>query len=130
MLKLGQQPSLLQGAGRRRLAHLPPQDQRLGLRHLPDQGVDRIVTQPAKDLQAQVTVDDDVAMRLVGVGHDHDRLLLTVLFQRCQQPTLALAATSAQLGVAHLQLVELQLHDGAPQPLTEAAQRRLRLPSV
>lgn len=112
MLELGEQPPLLQGTGGRRLAHLPPQDQRLGLVHLPDQGVDRVVSQSTKDLQAPVAVDDDVAIRLLRVGHDHDGLLLTVLFQRHQQPTLALPAANAQLGVACLQLVKLQLHDG------------------
>ena len=113
MLKLGEQPPLLQGAGCRRLAHLPLQDQRLGLRHLPDHGVDRVVPQPTEDLDTQMAVDDDVAIRLLGVRHHHDGLLLTVLLQRHQQPTLALAATSAQLAVAHLQLVKLQLHDGS-----------------
>jgi hypothetical protein len=60
-----------------------------------------------------MAVDDDVAIRLLRVRHHHDGLLLTVLFQRHQQPTLALAAAGAQLAVAHLQLVKLQLHDGS-----------------
>lgn len=92
------------------MAHLPLQDQRVGLLHVPDQGIDRVAPEPAKGLDPQIAVDDDVAIRLIGVRHDHDGLLLTVLLQGDQQLTLTLAAASAQLGVAHLQLVKLQLH--------------------
>jgi hypothetical protein len=118
MLELGEKPALLQSAGGRCMAHLPLQDQRFGLLHVPDQRVDRVAPEPAEGLDAQIAVDDHVAIRLIGVSHDHDGLLLTVLFQGDQQLTPALAAASAQLGVTHLQLVKLQLHGWlAPQHL-------------
>lgn len=64
-------------------------------------------------LDAQVAVDDHVAVGLLGVRDHHDGLLLTVLFQRRLKPIPTLAAASAQLAVTQLQLVKLQLHDGS-----------------
>lgn len=128
MLELGEQPPLLQSARRRRLAHLPLQDQRLGLRHLPDHGVDRVVPQPTQHLDAQMAVDDDVAVRLLGVRHHHDGLLLAVLIHRRQQPTLTLGAAGAQRAVAQLQLVKLQLHDDSSADPGDGANHRPRLP--
>ena len=111
MLQLGEQPALLQGARGPRLTHLPMQQQSLWLGHLPHQGLDRVMPQATEHLDAPVAIDDHIAIRLLRLRHHHDRLLLTVLLDRHQEPTLALAAARAQLRVAHLQLVKLQLHD-------------------
>lgn len=94
------------------MVHLPLQHQRFGFLHVPDQGVDRVVSETTQHLDAQMTVDDDVAMRLLGVGDHDDRLLLTVLAHRREKPAPTFAAASAQLGVGHVELVELQFHSG------------------
>lgn len=116
MLELGEKPPLLQSAGGRCMVHLPLQDQRFGFLQLPDQGVDCVVSKTTQHLDAQMTVDDDVAIRLLGVGDHDDGLLLTVLVHRRQKPTLTLAAVSPKLGVGRVQLVELQFHGVAPVP--------------
>ncbi len=110
MLQLTQQPPLLQGTRRRCVAHLPLQDQRLTLAHLPDHGVDRVRAQSTQRFQAAMPIDDHIALRRVTIRDHHDRLLLTVLLDRDQQLTLTLRAASAQMRVADFQLVKLQFH--------------------
>jgi len=92
------------------MVHLPLQDQRLGFLQLPDQGVDRVVSETTQHINAQMAVNDDVAVRLLRVRDYDNRLLLTVLVHRREKPTLTLAAVSPQLGVGRVQLVELQFH--------------------
>lgn len=125
MLDLGEQPALLQGARGWGMVHLPLQDQGVGFLHLPDQGIDGVVSKTTQDLEAQMAVNDDVAILLVGVRDDDNRLLLTVLVHRRQKPALTLTATSTQLGVGRVELVELQFHGGG-----SLAQLRWRYPPV
>lgn len=81
VLELGQQPPLLQSTRARAVGHLPPQDQRLGLLHLPYQGFHRVVSQAAKSRDALMAVDDHIAAWRLLLGDHHDRLLLAVLLQ-------------------------------------------------
>jgi hypothetical protein len=111
MLQLGEQPPLLEIRAARGVGHLPLQDQRLGLPHLPHHSLDRVVAQTAQRLQTLVPVDDHVAPRCLAVGNHHDGLLLAVLFQRQTKPALALATANSQRRVRRLQLVEFQFHD-------------------
>ena len=113
MLELGQQPPLLQSRRARTVRHLPPQDQRLGLPHLPHQRLHCVVAQAAKSRDALMAVNDHIAAWCLVLRNHHDRLLLAVLFQALPQPTLPLTTVSAQRGVRHLQLVPLQVHDGS-----------------
>jgi hypothetical protein len=81
MLELGQQPPLLEGTQARTVGHLPPQDQRLGLFHLPHQSLHRVVAQAAKSRDALMAIYDHVAAWRLAIWDHHDRLLLAVLFQ-------------------------------------------------
>ena len=110
--QLGEQPTLLKRRGAWSMGHLPLQHQRIARLHLPNQGLDRVVTQVAQGLDALVAVDDHIVILRLRLRHHHDRLLLAVLFQAEPQTALASAAVSAQRGIGHLQLVEFQLHDG------------------
>ena len=77
------------------MVHLPLKHQRFGFLQLPDQGVDRVVSETTQHLDAQMAVDDNVAMRLLGVGDHDDGLLLTVLVHRREKPAPTLTAASA-----------------------------------
>jgi len=81
MLQLGQQPPLLEGTRARAVGHLPPQDQRLGLLHLPHHRLHRVAAQAAKGRDALMAINDHVATWRFALGDHHDRLLLAVLFQ-------------------------------------------------
>jgi hypothetical protein len=138
VLKLGEQPPLLEGRGARAVGYLPLQDQRLGFLHLPHQRLHRVTAQPTQSRDSLMAVDDHVASGRLAVGDHHDRLLLAVLFQAQAQPTLLLDTHRAKRRVGHLQLVKFQLHDGCshtprpsgvkPQPGTTSVsfQRRRR----
>ncbi len=78
------------------MRHLPLQDQRLGFRHIPHQGIHGVMAQAAKSRKALMAIDDHIAAWRLVLRNHHDRLLLAVLFQALPQPTLPLSTVSAQ----------------------------------
>lgn len=113
VLKLRQQPPLLQRRAAWAMGHLPLQDQRLTRVHLPHQGLDRVVAQAAKRRDTLMAVDDHIAARRLAIGDHYDRLSLAVRFQALLESTRPLARVSAQRSIRRLQLVPFQVHDGS-----------------
>lgn len=102
LVKLAQQPPLLDRAGRRTGPHRSIQHQRIGFRQLPAQRSDRVPAQPPQGAHALVAIDDDDPV--VADDH-HDRDLLTQLGQRGHQPTLPHRRAALQPRVAQVQLM-------------------------
>jgi hypothetical protein len=111
--QLAQQPALLQRRLRFRLAQSAAEQERLSLALCPDRGQDRVALQAAQSTQALVAVDHHEATRLVPCDHD-DRHLLAVLSKRGEQAPLVLGPPDTQPLVAHIKLVQLELHGTKP----------------
>ena len=108
VFQLGQQPSLFQGGLGFGGPHRPVQHQRVGFRHRPDDGIDRIAAQLPERHDPLEAIDHPVPVRLPGDRDDDDRRLLSGLRQRRQQPALPLPVPDAQVFIPAIQLVKLQ----------------------
>ena len=108
-----EQPTLLERAVGRVRAQQLPKDQRLGLRHLPDHGRDRVALETPEAADALVAVHHHIRE---GGRHDHDRHLLARVRQRGQEASLARWLPDAQPFVPQIQLMKFQLHRPRPGP--------------
>lgn len=115
--QLGQQPTLLQLGEAVRVALTAVQEQGVALVEVQERCPHRVRFQALEAAQTLETVDDQVRASLL---HHHDRRLLALLGQRGQQAALAIRAAQAQVFVAAVELMELQLH-GVPPSLGFAA---------
>jgi hypothetical protein len=111
--QLAQQPALLQRRLRFRLAQRAAEQEGPAFAQSPDRGQDRVAAQAAQGTQALVAVDHHEATGFVRRDHD-DRNLLAVLGKRGEQAPLALGPPDAQPLVAHIKLVQLELHGTKP----------------
>jgi hypothetical protein len=110
-LELGQEPTLLQGAGA--LGHLqrPGQHQGVCFREIPAHSTHYVAAQTAQSTKALVAVDHHEALRTRGGTrhrHRHDRGLLTLLLQTHRKPLLLQRRAGAQALVAQVKLVVIQ----------------------
>jgi len=85
LAQLGQQPALLQRRRARSAHQVALEDQRLGRRQVPLHRAHRVLAEAPQRPQTVVAVDDDVALRLAGQAHHHDRHLLAKLRHRRHQ---------------------------------------------
>lgn len=108
-VQLAEQPSLLERRFRLGLAQRTAEYERLDLAHRPHRGLDRVAAQTAQRAYALVTVDHHEAARFRRSDY-YDRYLLAMVGQRGEQPPFVLRAPHAQSLVAHVELVEIQLH--------------------
>ena len=109
-LELRKQPALLQCCLLFGKAHRAIQHQGIRFAHFPDDGFDRVATQLLQSRHAFVAVDDQISVRTLRYGDDHDRRLLSGCRQRCQQPPLPLRIPRPQMLIPAVQLMKLQLH--------------------
>lgn len=116
MLQLCQQPALFDGCLRRTGTQRAIQQQRFGLRHLPDGGPHGVSPQAAQGGDPLVPVDNQVASRIVGHADNHDGNLLTHDGQRSQQSALLRRTPCPQVFITDNQLVKLQVHGFASLP--------------
>ena len=86
------------------------QHQSLDFVHRPDHRLNRVPTQLLESRDALVTVNDQIAIRLIRNSDDDDRCLLSRGRQRSQQLPLPLWISRPQMFMAAVQLVKLQLH--------------------
>lgn len=110
LFELGQQPSLLERRLMLAQAERAIQHQRLALAHRPDYGFHCVAPELLESRNALVPVDDQIAVRLIGHRHHHDRRLLAHLGQRGQQAPLALGTAHSQVLEAAVELVKLHVH--------------------
>ena len=82
LLQLRQQPAFFQGTLSWRPTQRTIQHQSLGLTQRPDHRLDRVSAQLFQSGDALVTIDDQIAVGLVGYGYDHNRRLLARAGQR------------------------------------------------
>ena len=107
LMQRAQQPALLERARGRVGVQQLPEDQGLGLGHLPDHRRHGVALETLETPDALVAVHDHVR----GAGHhDHDRHLLTRLRQRRQQPALPRRLPHPQPLIPHVDLMKFQLH--------------------
>ena len=90
MLQLREQPALFQGTFRFRPMQRTVQHQSLDFVHRPDHRLDRVSTQLLESRDALVTVNDQIAIRLIRMSDNDDRRLLSGSRQRRQQLSLPL----------------------------------------
>jgi hypothetical protein len=86
------------------------QHQSLDFVHRPDHRLNRVPSQLLESRDALVTVNDQIAIRLIRNSDDDDRCLLSRGRQRRQQLPLPLWIPRPQMFMAAVQLVKLQLH--------------------
>ena len=110
--ELVQQPPVLQRRGALARAHQPVQDECLRLAQIPTRGADQVLPEPAQGPHALVAIHQDKPVGPLAV-HDHDRHLLPNLRQRPHQPAFRRGLVRAQLLVAQVQLVQLDVHAAA-----------------
>ena len=110
LLHFGQQPALFQRGLVFGQAQRAVQQQSLGFVHGPDHGFHRVPAQLLERRDALVAVNDQVAVRLVCDGHDHDGRLLPRGGQRGQQTPLAHRMAYPEMLPAPVELVKLQSH--------------------
>ena len=93
------------------------QHQGLDFVQWPDHGLDRVSAELFESGDAFVTIDDQVAIRLIRNRDNDDRRLLSCSCQRRQQLSLPLGIPHPQVFMTAVQLVKLQLHAlGSPHP--------------
>jgi hypothetical protein len=113
LMQRAQEPALFERTVGRVSVEKLPKDQRLGLRHLPEDRRDGVALQPAQTADPFVPVHDDVGRAR---RHDHDRHLLTGVRQRRQEAPFPRRLPHAQPLIPHIELMKFQLHvcsDGA-----------------
>ena len=86
------------------------QHQSLDFVHRPDHRLDRVPTQLLESRDALVTVNDQIAIRLIRNSDDDDGCLLSGGRQRRQQLPLPLWIPRSQMFMAAVQLMKLELH--------------------
>jgi hypothetical protein len=110
LLEFRQQPAFFQSALSVRPTQRTIQHQSFRLTQGPDRRQDRVPAQLLESRDALVTVDDQIAIRLIRNGDDDDRCLLSRGGQRGQQLPLPLWIPHPQTFITAIQLVKLQLH--------------------
>ena len=113
LLELGEQPTFFQGALSFRPMQGAVEHQCRDFTDRPDHGLDRVPAELLQGRDALVTVNDQIAIRLIGYRNDDDRSLLPRSGQRCQQLPLPLRISYPQMFVPAIELMKLQLHRGA-----------------
>jgi hypothetical protein len=114
LLEFRQQPTLLQGGFALRCPQRLAEQQRLGLGHLPNRCAHGVAAQPPQGRYPLVSVDDQVAVRMVADRHDHDRHLLARGCKRGEKSSLTVGASHAQVFESEIELMKLQVHGGCP----------------
>ena len=94
------------------------QHQSLDFVHRPDHRLDRVSTQLLESRDALVTVNDQIAIRLIRMSDNDDRRLLSGSRQRRQQLSLPLRIPHSKVFMTAFQLVKLQLHARTPHSRT------------
>ena len=94
------------------------QHQGLDFVQWPDHGLDCVSAELFESGDAFVTIDDQVAIRLIGNRDNDDRRLLSCSCQRRQQLSLPLGIPHPQVFMTAVQLVKLQLHAWDPHTRT------------
>lgn len=108
------QPALLDLRKALRAAQATVQQQGFAGREIPDRHPYRVRAQTFETAQPLEAVDHDMARPL---GHHHNRCLLALLTQRSQERPLAIRTLEAQILVAAVELVKLQIHQAPPSGL-------------
>jgi hypothetical protein len=110
LLEFRQQPAFFQSAVSFRPTQRAIQHQCLRFAQGPDHGFDRVSAELFQGRDALVTVNDQIAIRLIRNSDDDDRCLLSRGRQRRQQLPLPLWIPHPQKFITAVQLVKLQLH--------------------
>ena len=110
MLQRREQPAFFQGTLWFRPMQRTVQHQGLDFAQRPDHRLDRVPAELLESRDALVTVNDQIAIRLIRNGDDDDGGLLSCGGQRRQQLPLPLWIPHAQMFMTAVQLVKLQLH--------------------
>lgn len=110
LFEFDQQPAFFQSAVAFRPTQRAIQDQCFGFAQGPDHGLDRIAAELFQGRNALVTVNDQIAVGLVGHRHDDDGGLLSRASQGGQQLPLPLRIAHAQKFITAIQLMKFQLH--------------------
>ena len=114
LFEFHQQPALLQGGLAFRCPQRLAQQERFGLVHLPHGCTHRVAAQPPQSRDPLVTVDNQVAVRLVPDSHDHNRYLLARCRKRCQKSSLPVGTSYPQMLKTKIKLVKLKIHGDCP----------------
>ncbi len=114
LFQFRQQPALLQGGFAFRCPQRLAQQERFGLVHRPHRCAHRVAAQPPQSRYPLVTVDNQVAVRLVPDSHDHNRYLLARGRQRSQKSSLPLGTSHPQVLKTKIKLVKLKIHGDCP----------------
>jgi hypothetical protein len=109
-LQFCQQPAFLQCRLPLAPAQRTIQHQCFGFRHRPDHRFHGVPAQLLEGGDALVTVNHQVAARLIGQRDYHNRRLLATGGQGSQQVPLPFGATHPQMLPAPVELMKLQLH--------------------
>ena len=112
LFEFRQQPALLQGGFALRCPQRLAEQKSLGFVHLPNRCTHRVTAQLSQRRYPLVPVDDQVAVRFVAHGYDHDRHLLARGRQRSQKSSLPVGASHSQVLESKIELVKLQIHGG------------------
>jgi hypothetical protein len=110
LLELRQQPAFFECAFSFRPMQRTIQHQGLHFVQRPDHRFNGVPAELLEGGDALKTVNDQIAIRLVGNRDDDDRRLLSDTRQRRQQLPLPLWMAHSQVFMAAVQLVKLQLH--------------------
>ena len=113
LLEFRQQPAFFQSAVSCRPTQRAIQHQCFRFAQGPDHGLDRIAAELFQGRDALITVNDQIAVGLVGHRHDDDGDLLSRSGQRGQQLPLPLRIPHAQKIITAVQLMKLELHRGS-----------------
>ncbi len=127
LLEFRQQPTFFQSAVAFRPTQRAIQYQRFRFAQGPDHGFDRVSAELFQSGDALVTVNDQIAVGLVGHRDNDDRCLLSPACQRRQQFLLPLRIPHSQKFIAAVQLMKLELHPCSP---SARAILRIKLPAI
>jgi hypothetical protein len=127
LLQFRQQPAFFQSAVSFRPTQRAIQHQRFRFAQGPDHGFDRISAELFQSRDALVTVNDQIAIRLVGHRDNDDGYLLSRGGQRRQQLMLPLRIPHSQKFITAVQLMKLELHPYLP---SARAILRIKLPGI
>jgi hypothetical protein len=115
VLEFGQQPAFLQSAVSFRATQGTIQDQRFRFAQGPKHRFDHVSAELLQSCNALITVDEQIALELVGHRHNDDGCLLPRGSQRGQQLSLPLWVPDPQKFITAVQLVKFQFHSSSSQ---------------
>jgi hypothetical protein len=118
LFEFREQPALLQGSLALGCPQRLAEQKRLGFVHLPHRSAHGVATHPPQGRYPLVAVDDQIAVRIVTDGYDHDRHLLARGRKRGQKSSLPVRASHMQVFESKIELVKLQIHGGCPRSVT------------